>query len=211
MNDRPTPRPRPRPRPKPRPSVKIDQEKETEGLNPSDSHVAAVEKPQFATSHHNQNMLLHDMYSHSSNPPTLVHNLDTGVFMSCNTNIQGTHPYKTTVNRKDYQPNEIAVPSSSRLNLNMADELVDLREKVFLSMHQGVSEDDFTETVKKLASFNYNVNEKYAYLSFKDLLLKNAVCINQYAFQKNFLKVFKSNLKLKDLKTVFRTLEIRVS
>ena len=168
MSDRPTPKPRPKPRPQPRPSIQRENVQTPE----SSSFVTDTAQTQFSNRPIPKPQL-NDFYSVSGNAPALsVNDLNSVAFMPSTFHNEPTN--KTTVDKLGYQQGGYKSPPA-KLKFNMVEELSQLRDEVFVQMQKNGPEDMFKDIVLQLASFDYNVNEKYAFLSFKDLLKKNAV------------------------------------
>ena len=159
--DRPIPKPRPRPRQKPQPIAR------------SASNVIGIDKQ--IGNPDNSNPPMNHFYSCAAEAPSSVNsNLNSNVFMSA-------QPEQKTLQRSAFQLNRTA--STTTLMLSMRKEFVELRNEIFPLMMQSASDDKFLHIVKQLAAINCNVNEKYAYLTYRDLLNNNSVCKKNYHYQ----------------------------
>lgn len=172
MSNRPTPKPRPKPRPQPRPPVRRE-----EILTPrfTSSPVPDTTQAQFPN-HLSPTPQFNDLYS-INGPVSSINNLNSVAYMP-STFHNEVPTVNTTVDRSDFRYDGFKTPPLARLKFNMDEEHSLLRDQVFVEMQRNSADKTFREIVFKLASFiNYNVNEKYAFLSFKDLLKKNVVSL----------------------------------
>lgn len=198
MSERPKPKPRPRPRPKPdQPSTQhhIQQhhphsqhayssrteDHSSNGYHSYASQAPDMYQPQYPGGFQQQQM--HNI-SGFNQPFHNQHNLYTLNPSSGPASHVSNHDYISTAANSTFPSMQVHESSQHSNDPNLIlqkftkifpTDVASIRCQIYYPYIRNCPEDQYRELVRQLFQLNKNVNDKYGYLDFKDLLHKNQV------------------------------------